>query len=233
MTLVIVALIAFVGSHFLLSHPLRAPLVGKLGNGGFTGLYSLVAAITLGWAVVEWRRAPVDLLWTAPAWAWPLAAVIMHFASILFVGSVTAPNPALMGGGRADARTADDGRTDDGQSGGAPGPQGVQRITRHPMMWAFALWAVVHGGLAGSGRTVALAAAIFILALAGAWLQDGKKRGQLGPAWAAHEAATSFVPFGRGFAMPGWLALIGGIILFVVATGVHPLAGGPNLWSLA
>ena len=31
--------------------------------------------------------------------------------------------------------------------------------------------------------------------------------------------------------MPGWIALIGGVVLFVVATGVHPLAGGPNLWG--
>lgn len=219
MTLLPLALIAFVGSHFLLSHPLRAPLVARLGAGGFALVYSLVAFATLGWAVWAWRRAPADLWWTAPEWAWPLAAVVMLFACILFVGSVTAPNPALMG------MPAPNGTT-----------RGVQRITRHPMMWAFALWAVVHGGLAGSGRTVVLAAAILILALVGARLQDGKKRGQMGAAWTAHEAATSFVPFGRGFAQglptPGWIALIGGIVLFVAATGVHPLAGGPNLWAL-
>jgi uncharacterized membrane protein len=214
-TLLAVALTLFVGSHFLLSHPLRAPMVARLGNGGFAGVYSLVAFATLGWAVWEWRRAPVDLWWTAPAWAWPLAAVVMLVACILFVGSVTAPNPALMG---MPAPTGTE--------------RGVQRITRHPMMWAFALWAVVHGGLAGSGRTVLLAAAILILALVGARLQDGKKRGQMGAAWVAHEGATSFVPFGRGLVMPGWTALIGGIVLFVVATGVHPLAGGPNLWSM-
>jgi uncharacterized membrane protein len=220
MTLLIIALVAFVGSHFLLSHPLRAPLVARLGAGGFAGVYSLVAFATLGWAVAEWRVTPVEPWWTAPTWAWPLAAVIMLFACILFVGSVATPNPALLGMPTASAAAA---------------PRGVQRITRHPMMWAFALWALVHGGLAGSGRTAVLAAAILILALVGAWLQDGKKRQQMGAAWAAHEAATSFVPFGRGFAQglptPGWVALIGGIVLFVIATGVHPLAGGPNLWG--
>ena len=216
MTPLLLALVAFVGSHFALSHPLRAPLVARLGAGGFAGVYSLVAAVTLGWAVWEWRRAPVEVVWSAPAWAWPVAAVVMLFAMILFVGSVTAPNPALMGAPVAAAGTA---------------PRGVQRITRHPMMWAFALWAIVHGGLAGTSRTVALAGAVAILALVGARLQDGKKRAQLGPAWGSHEAATSFVPFGRGFAMPGWIALIGGVVLFVVATGVHPLAGGPNLWG--
>ncbi len=215
MILLVLALASFVGTHFLLSHPLRAPLVARLGAGGFAGVYSLVAAATLGWAVYEWRRAPVVVWWVAPAWAWPLCGVVMLFAAILFVGSMTAPNPALMGGK-------------------AGGPErGVQRITRHPMMWAFALWAVVHATLGGTGRDVALSTGILVLALAGARLQDGKKRQQLGAAWATHEAATSFVPFGRGFAMPGWVALIGGIVVFAAATYLHPLAGGPNLWGLA
>ncbi len=218
MLLLVIALVAFVGSHFLLSHPLRAPLVKAVGAGGFAGVYSLVAAATLGWAVVEWRRAPVDVAWTVPAWAWPVGGVVMLLAMILFVGSVTAPNPALLGMPAASAAAA---------------PRGVQRITRHPMMWAFAMWAVVHAALGGTTRDLALSTAILTLALVGAWLQDGKKREQLGPAWASHEAATSFVPFGRGFAMPGWTALIGGIALFAVATFAHPYAGGPNLWGLA
>ncbi len=217
MTLLSVALVAFVGSHFLLSHPLRAPLVKALGAGGFAGVYSLVALATLGWAVFEWRRAAVDVVWTAPAWAWPLAAVVMLLAMILFVGSMTTPNPALMGTPAAAAS--------------AP-PRGVQRITRHPMMWAFALWAVVHATLGGTSRDIALSTAILVLALVGARLQDGKKRDQLGAAWGAHEGATSFVPFGRGFAMPGWTALIGGIVVFAAATFAHPYAGGPNLWGM-
>lgn len=66
MPLLIVALLAFVGSHFVLSHPLRAPLVKALGAGGFAGVCSLVATATLGWAVFEWRRAAVEPGWTAP-----------------------------------------------------------------------------------------------------------------------------------------------------------------------
>lgn len=222
MILLVLALTAFVGSHFLLSHPLRAPLVARLGAGGFMIVYSLVAFATLGWAVFEWRRAPVELWWTVPAWAWPVAAVVMLGASILLVGSVATPNPALAGMPAAAARAT---------------PSGVQRITRHPMMWAFALWALVHGAVSGTGRTVLLSAAILILALAGAWAQDGKKRAQMGDAWVDHEAATSFVPFGRGVAhgwpMPGWPALLGGIVLFAAAAWLHPLAGGPDLWALA
>lgn len=122
------ALIAFVGSHELLSHVLRKPLVAKLGEGGFAALYSVVAALTLFWAVGAWQRAEPSQLWVAPMWVWSLASIVMLIASILFVGSVTAPNPALPGRGAA-ANAA---------------PRGVLRITRHPMMWAFGLWAAVH-----------------------------------------------------------------------------------------
>lgn len=218
-SLLVIALTTFVASHLLLSHHLREVLVGRFGDVGFTVVYSLVAVATLGWSVAAWRAAPVVPWWTAPAWSWPVAAVVMLVACILFVGSVTAPNPALTGMPKPTGTV-----------------RGVQRITRHPMMWAFALWAIVHAALAGSGRTVLLTSAILILALVGARLQDGRKRQQLGPTWAAHEAATSFVPFGRGFMqgslMPGWTALLGGIALFAVATAVHPLAGGPNLWGM-
>ncbi|KPF67128.1 hypothetical protein IP88_12470 [alpha proteobacterium AAP81b] len=205
-----VALLAFVGGHLLLSHPLRAPIVGAVGAGGFMGVYSLVAFASLIWAVNLWRAVPPDRLWEAPeALRWA-GVVVMLLASILFVGSVAAPNPALMGG--AGAETA---------------PRGVQRITRHPMMWAFALWGIVHITLSADSRTIALGGAIIVLALVGSWLQDGKKRAQ-NPAYADHIARTSFVPFagqltGRlPWAGPGLVAGLGGLVLWVVLLGAHP-----------
>ena len=214
MTILLIALASFVGTHLLLSHPLRAPLVGAVGEKGFAGVYSLVAAATLGWAIWAWRAATPVQLWTAPDWLWWAAVPVMLLASVLFVGSVTAPNPALMG----DTRDT------------SGGPRGVQQVTRHPMMWSFALWALVHAALSGDARTVALCAAIGGLALIGARLQDGKKRGALGDRWAAHEAATSFLPFARG-GNPGAVAVLGGIVVFALATWLHPIAGGPDIWS--
>lgn len=216
MTMLLIALASFVGTHLLLSHALRPPLVAAVGEKGFAGVYSLVAFATLGWAVWTWGRTDVVPLWTAPSWLWWAAVPVMLLACVLFVGSVSAPNPALMG----DLR----------DPGGRP--RGVQTITRHPMMWSFALWALVHATLSGDARTVALAAAIGGLALVGARFQDGKKRGQLGERWAAHEAATSFVPFARGMHNPGLVALAGGFVLLVAAMSLHTIAGGPDLWSI-
>ena len=43
MNSLIAASVAFVGLHFLLSHPLRKPVVARTGERGFIGIYSLVA----------------------------------------------------------------------------------------------------------------------------------------------------------------------------------------------
>ena len=52
------ASIALLGTHFALSHPLRASLVKAIGEGPFLGLYSLVAAACMVWMVVAFRAAP-------------------------------------------------------------------------------------------------------------------------------------------------------------------------------
>ena len=117
----------FVGLHFLMSHPLRAPLVRAVGEGPFRGIYSLVAVITFGGMIYYYRaigREPP--LWEVGEAQWIVATLLMWLGSILFVGSFVG-NPALPG-----AR---------GPSGP---PRGVFAITRHPMMWGFALWAIVH-----------------------------------------------------------------------------------------
>lgn len=213
------AVLSFVGSHELLSHPLRRPLVDRLGEKGFMGLYSLVAFATFGWMLFEFLRAPADILWVAPAWAWTIGSVLMFVASILFVGSMTAPNPALvMAGGVLAAH---------------PQPQATLRLTRHPMMWSFAIWAAVHAAVSGRTAVVILAAGIAVLALVGAAMQDRKKRAALGERWAAWQAQTSFVPFATGRLWPGWIAMVGGAILFLAATWAHPRLGGPIVgpWS--
>lgn len=213
--LLIIAISLFVAGHELLSHPLRAPLVARLGEKGFALLYAVVALGTLFWAVQLWKTIPPDRLWTAPLWVHWLAIIMMLFAAILFVGSMTAPNPALMGmpaGGR---------------------PRGVQRITRHPMMWSFAIWAAVHIVMSADSRTIVLASGIATLALFGAAMQDGKKKAQ-NPAYGDHMRATGFVPFsaqlnGRaawGTALPGLVATIGGLLMWALILWAHPLVIG-------
>ena len=101
----------------------------------------------------------------------------MWLASILFVGSFIR-NPALPG---------------------APGPKGgpdreYSRITRHPMMWSFALWAGVHLAVVGMPKALVFDGAILILALGGAAGQDARSRELMGERLARMDGADGFHP---------------------------------------
>jgi uncharacterized membrane protein len=203
----------FVGTHFLLSHPLRAPLVRAVGERPFQGIYSVVSLITFGGMIYYYRaigREPP--LWAIGDAGWIAASLLMWLGSILFVGSFIG-NPALPG-----AR---------GPSGG---PKGVFAITRHPMMWSFALWASVHLAVLGMPKALVFDGAIIFLALVGAAMQDRKKAGLMGEAWHEWTAQTAFVPFTCGVANPGAAALVGGTLLFFLATWLHPVPAGFWRW---
>lgn len=200
--------VLFVATHLLLSHPLRAPLVARLGPKGFLAAYSAVSFATFIPMVLARKAAgPEELLWVVPGWAWTAALPVMWLASLLLAGSFVR-NPAMETMQRHDALI---GR-----------PAGVFRWTRHPMMWSFALWAAVHLLINPEPSAFPIALAILVLALVGAAAQDAKKRAQLGGRWTDWERATSFVPFARGFALPGWFALVGGTVIFLFAVWLHP-----------
>lgn len=204
---------AFVGTHFLLSHPLRSPLVRATGEGAFRGLYSLVSLITFGLMIYFYRKIGREPpLWNAGEAGWIAATLLMWLAAILFVGSFIG-NPALSG-----AR------------GPLGAPKGVLAITRHPMMWSFALWAGVHLMIIAMPKALVFDGAIILLALAGAAAQDSKKAGLMGEAWHDWTAQTAFVPFTRGLKYPGTVAFAGGTLLFLLATWAHPVPAGIWRW---
>jgi uncharacterized membrane protein len=98
------------------------------------------------------------------------------------------------------------------------------------MMWGFASWAIVHLIVVGMPKTLVFDGAILLLALGGAAGQDAKKRQWMGEDWHDWTAETGFIPFTRGPANPGMLALIGGTILFFLATWAHPIPAGFWRW---
>ena len=213
---------AFVGTHFLLSHPLRRPLVDALGATGFLGLYSAVAAVTLGAVSWTYVRAPATTaLWLVGDGLWALATIAMLAASILLLGSLVR-NPALPGASNAATAQA----------------HGVYAITRHPMMWSFAIWGVCHILVYPVPKNIVVAVAIIVLALAGAAMQDRKKEALDPQEWPAWEAKTSYWPFAaiaQGRARVGKVGLhafAGGVLLWLLATWAHmPLAGWPaGIW---
>lgn len=217
--LFVLLLVAFVATHIAMVAPaLRDPLVRRFGEKGFQGLYSLLSLLLLGGAVFLWRGMAPQPLWVAPGWAWLAGSALMLLASVLFVGSFTPANKGLAGAPQDDRPAS-----------------GVLRITRHPMMWAFALWAFVHALLSGSLPTVLLMFSIGFLALVGAAHQDSRKRRRAGPAWQRYAATTSYWPGGAQISgrqpwrtfWPGLVPVVGGLLLWGLATFAHPMLGAP------
>jgi uncharacterized membrane protein len=205
------ASIAFVGTHFALSHPLRAPLVARIGEKGFLPLYSVVALATFVWMILAFRAAPTADLPGSGEIGWIVATVLTLPALLLFLGSLRG-NPAFPNPGAPKSIER--------------APTYVFAVTRHPMMWGFALWAISHIVLWWSWRTVIVGAAILFLALVGARMQDRKKAALLGENWAGWASATSYWPrWGRLFTAGAVLWLVT-IALWLAITWAHIRAAG-------
>mgnify|MGYP003603538062 FL=1 len=205
----IAASAAFVGSHFLLSHPLRARLVAAVGPGGFQALYSLFAFAGLGWMVMAFVAIGPQgaVLWDGTSDAiWALASLLTLIASVLLLGSFMG-NPALPAPNAAQHA--------------ARGVHGVFHVTRHPMMWAIALWGVAHILVRPDPRTGVLAGSFILLALLGSHFQDRKKQELMGGAWQVWQAQTSFWPRPLGLLSAGIVPWLGGLVLWLGATWAH------------
>lgn len=223
MTELLLASAAFVGTHMAMSHPLRAPMVSRLGENGFRGVYSLVSFITLAWMAYAYHLAAKGApLWPGGDGPWIVATALMWAASVLLVGSL-ARNPALPDPNAA--RNLDRPAT------------GVFAITRHPMMWGFALWGGAHIIAMPTPAQIVLAGAIVLLALVGARGQDKKKEALMGAGWQAWEARTSYWPFalqlsgrtGWRAAMPDARTLLIGTVLWLGLTYAHGSIGA-GIW---
>jgi uncharacterized membrane protein len=213
----VAANIAFVGTHFAMSHPLRPAMARALGATGFQIVYSLVSFATLAWVYFAFKAAPpADLAGSGDA-GWLIATALTLPAMILLAGSLFG-NPALP--------------TPTAQQDARSEPRGVFTITRHPMMWGIGLWALSHMVLFWSTRTMITAFAMGLLALVGARLQDAKKRKLMGEAWGQWESRTSFWPRLSGFAKAGLLPWALGLGLFAGLSWLHmPLDGIPaGIW---
>jgi uncharacterized membrane protein len=215
------ALITFVGTHFLMSHPLRALMAMRFGTAQFQIVYSVVALATFVWVVLAFRAAPVTApLWEAGDGLWATASLFMLGGAILLAGSF-AGNPALP-------------RPDAGSLAKSPA-RGVFAITRHPMMWGFALWALVHLLVSPQEKVILLTTGLAILALGGSAGQDRKKAVLMGEEWRDWASRTSFIPFGNQLAgkaswstaWPGTTIFLVGVVVWLLATYAHPLLGAP------
>ena len=106
----------------------------------------------------------------------------MPFALVLLVGAFSVPNPTSVGSEKILERT--------------DAARGVLRITRHPFLWAVALWSGAHLVVTGHVAAILFFGTLFITALRGTSSIDEKRRRTNKSEFARYVEVTSNVPFG-------------------------------------
>ena len=215
MTLLVLATALFAGIHLLVSGTaLRGAIVGMIGERPYLGLFSLVSLLGLAGMIWGYVEADYVELWLLPGLAW-IPILAMPAALILAIGAFTAPNPTLIGSERAAER--------------ADPIRGVAAITRHPFLWAVALWAAAHLSVNGDSASVVFFGGLLAVALIGPSLIDAKRQRGDEEAWRRVAAGSSALPFlalvqGRArlrFADVGWWRLALAAALYLALLLAH------------
>ena len=218
--MLIIAALVWIALHIgVAGTRLRDGIVRSLGERTFHGAFAVASIAALIWLSRSYNAAATSLLWRPPPWLLLLLALAMLPACLLFIGSVTTPNPTAIGG-----------------EGTVAQPRGIQRVTRHPMLWSFAIWAAVH--MIGNGDTASLVffGAILITALVGMPSIDAKLARRDPAGWSALAAGTAIVPFaaivqGRNRLVwheIGWWRIGLGLILWGLLLYLHPILIGAS-----
>ena len=118
MALLILGLVLFIGIHvFTTLRGPRAAVIGRLGEGPYKGLYSLVAAVGLVlivWGFSRYRSEGYIQIWNPPfAIFHPIALVLLWFAFVALAATYAPPSR-------------------------------IKSILRHPMLVAVKAWALSH-----------------------------------------------------------------------------------------
>jgi uncharacterized membrane protein len=209
----------FVGTHIgLTSRPVRASLVGSLGEGGFVILFSLVAAASFSLLIHYFTNHHLEgVAGLALGHRSARAGEVLEVA--IFAGF------ALLGASQASYS----GSATEVLAKRVRPPRGIERISRHPFFFGLGLVALAHVLLATRLVGAVLWGGIALLTFVGARHQDAKLLERRGEAYADYLAGTSFLPFAAVLAgrqqivwreIP-WLAAGLGLVLAAALLMVH------------
>lgn len=204
------AAFVFVALHILPAISARETLIRKIGDPAYMGLFSLASFLSLAWMVYAYGQAPAgEPLWiTGDAVRW-VTAILMLLPFVLLVCGTFSDNPTSVLG--KDALKSRKEWTN------------IFAVTRHPVMWATAIWALLHLLNRPDATSALFFGSLAFLAVAGSLRQEVRKHKEFGKAWEDFIKQTSFVPFAG--------LLSGKAKLRIGDLGGWPLAISVLLWA--
>lgn len=223
MTQFIVALAVFLLSHAVPARPaVRERLRRLLGPRTYLFLYSLVSILLLGWLIRSAAQAPFIPLWTLTLGQYWVPILVMPIAFFLLAAGAVSPNPLSVG---FNSRAYDADRP------------GIVGLTRHPILWAFALWAFSHVVPNGDLMSLIMFGGFGLFALSAIPTIDRRKSCALGARWAELADRTSVLPFAAllsGRASWRWpkgllpISFAGATAAYCAMLWLHPILFGPD-----
>lgn len=212
--------LSFLALHLLVAGTrIRAILQRALGERGYQALFSLASLVLIVWLGRSYSRAFREdntYYWQLGELPQHLAAPVMLVALFFVVAGASSPNPMSVGQGKRLTQR--------------PPPYGVQRITRHPVLWGIALWSAFHMFANGDAASLVLFGSLFLTALLGTFSIDQKRRAALGEDFERYAQQTSNLPFvallqGRtrlSVREVGIGRVLGVLAVFALLVSVHP-----------
>ena len=92
MTLLLIGVLLWTVVHLVptLARPFRQSMIGRLGENGYKGVFSLVVFSALVFIVLGWRSTPETYLYVLPPWSRSLGFLLM-IVSFLLLGAAHHP----------------------------------------------------------------------------------------------------------------------------------------------
>jgi uncharacterized membrane protein len=178
-----------------------------------------VSLAAIAWMIWAYVKAPYERVWVGDEFkVWAL--VLMPVSLICIVAGGMTRNPSAV---RQESALATMGE-----------PRGILRITRHPIQWGIALWALLHLIARGDAASLVFFGGFALLAILGTMLIDARKNRTLGADWQRFASSTSNFPFaaiiqGRNqfrFEEIGWKKVLIGLGVYFVFIFLHPYLFG-------
>ena len=194
---------------FIAGSELRWKLAQRIGEPAFKAVFSVLSLVSLWFLITEYRKASFYPLWFSPQPIHWLPLVVMPFALVLLVGAFSVPNATAVGAEKILQRT--------------DAARGVLRITRHPFLWAVALWSGAHLLVTGHVAAILFFGSLLLTALRGTTSIDEKRRRTNKAEFTRYAEITSNLPFAAivsGRNRLAWAELWVPVVIAALLTGV-------------
>ena len=178
----IFAFVLFFLSHIIPVRPtIREWFIRHIGKMLYLGVYSALSIFLFAWLIVAVGRAPYVPLWQFASWQTWIPNVAMPFVCLLLAFGIAIPNPLSIASRNDEAFD--------------PSHPGIVGVTRHPVLWAAALWAFAHAVPNGDLAHILLFGLFGAFSLIGMLAIDARNQRVLGAdKWRRLSRRTPLVP---------------------------------------